>query len=64
MANDGDAPGTTQDFLPLHPTHVVDVGVVFGEAEDPTRSQRRQISPDSKDVCNGRRERLGLKPRV
>lgn len=42
MANDGDAPGTTQDFLPLHPPHVVDVGVMFGEAKDPTNSERQQ----------------------
>lgn len=41
MANDGDAPGTTQDFLPLHPTHVVDVSVMFGEAEDPASSERQ-----------------------
>lgn len=41
MANDGHAPGTTQDLLPLHPAHVVDVGVVFGEAKDPTDSERQ-----------------------
>lgn len=40
MANDGDAPGTTQDFLPLRPAHVVDVGIVFGEAEDPGSSDK------------------------
>lgn len=42
VADDGDAPGTAQDFLPLHPPHVVDVGVVFGEAKDPTNSERQQ----------------------
>lgn len=35
MANDGDAPGATQDFLSLHPAHVVHVCVVFGETKDP-----------------------------
>lgn len=35
VTNNGDTPGATQDFLPLHPAHVVHVRVVFGEAEDP-----------------------------
>lgn len=53
VANDGDAPGTAQDFLPLHPAHVFDVGVVFGETEDPTSGKRptiHQIGLDDKDL--------------
>lgn len=46
MANDRDAPGTAQDFLSLHPTHVVDVSVVFGEAKDPV-NRERQFNPPS-----------------
>lgn len=46
MANDGDAPGATQDFLPLHPAHVVHVCVVFGEAEDPTTKSEATNPPD------------------
>lgn len=34
MSDDGDAPGPTQDPLPLHPAHVVHVRVVFGETKD------------------------------
>lgn len=37
MTDDGDAPRATQNLLPLHPTHVVHVRVVFGEAEDSER---------------------------
>lgn len=37
MTNDRDTPGATQDFLPLHPAHVVHIRVVFGEAKDPRR---------------------------
>lgn len=37
MTDDGDAPRATQNLLPLHPTHVVHVRVVFGETEDPER---------------------------
>lgn len=37
MTDDGDTPGPTQDFLSLHPAHVVHIGVVFGKAKDPKR---------------------------
>lgn len=37
MTDNRDTPGATQDFLPLHPAHVVHICVVFGEAKDPKR---------------------------
>lgn len=42
VTNDGHTPGTPQDFLPLHPAHVVHVRVVLGEAEDPARVTREE----------------------
>ena len=43
MADDRDAPGATQDPLPLAPAHVVHVGVVFREAKDSATTQKRNI---------------------
>lgn len=37
MTNHRHTPGATQDFLPLHPAHVVHVSVVFGETKNPKK---------------------------
>lgn len=42
MTNNGHTPGPPQDFLPLHPAHVVHVRVVLGEAKDPARFTPRE----------------------
>lgn len=40
VTNNRDTPGATQNLLPLHAAHVVDVGVVFGETKDPAEWSR------------------------
>lgn len=53
VADDGDAPGAAQNFLPLPATHVVDIGVVFGEAKDPARKgaqERLCVTPSHHNV--------------
>ena len=42
MADDRDAPGATQDPLPLAPAHVVHICVVFREAKDSATTQKTQ----------------------
>ena len=42
VADDRDAPGATQDPLPLAAAHVVHVCVVFREAKDSATTQKKQ----------------------
>lgn len=42
VTNHRHTPGATQDFLPLHPAHVVHVSVVFGETKNPKKGDHME----------------------